>query len=158
MLHHRRMTSWGGILKDIAKALQLDDPETGDLVHIDETASRDEVAEQAAQYVTYGWAIGARDYIKWEERTGDTPEQERKQAVADASARRTHQREQAAADVRKEMDVVDLYFQACGAWDAKTRKIAKYELRTLPRWQIEQRIKDYQAAFELPAGWEVDDP
>lgn len=157
MLHHRRMTSWGGVLKDIAKALQLDDPETGDLVHIDETASRDEVAEQAAQYVTYGWAIGARDYVKWDERTGDTPDQERRQAAADASARRTHQREQAAADVQQEMDVVDLYMQACGAWDAKARKIAKYELRTLPRWQIEQRIKDYQADFVLPDGWEVDD-
>ena len=155
MLHHRRMTSWGGILKDIAKALQLDDPETGDLVHIDETASRDEVAEQVAQYVTYGWAIGARDYIKWDERTGDTPERERQQAAADASARRTHQREQAAADVQQEMDVVDLYMQACGAWDAKARKIAKYELRTLPRWQIEQRIRDYQADFVLPDGWEV---
>lgn len=158
MLHHRRMTSWGGILKDIAKALQLDDPETGDLVHIDETASRDEVAEQAAQYVTYGWAIGARDYIKWDERSGDTPEQERRQAAADASARRTHQRQQAAADVQQELDVVDLYMQACGAWDAKARKIAKYELRTLPRWQIEQRIRDYQADFVLPDGWEVDDP
>ena len=54
-----------------------------------ETASRDEVAEQAAQYVTYGWAIGARDYIKWDERTGDTPDQERQQAAADASARRS---------------------------------------------------------------------
>ena len=138
--------------------MQLDDPDTGDLVHIDETASRDEVAEQAAQYVTYGWAIGARDYIKWDERTGVTPEQERQQAAENRKALRTHQREQAAADMRREMDIVDLYMQACGAWDAKARKIAKYELQTLPRWQIEQRIRDYQDGFELPADWEVDEP
>lgn len=156
MLHHRRMTSWGGILKDIAKALQLDDPETGDLIHIDETASRDGVAEELAQYVTYGWRIGAADYIKWDERTGPTAAQEAAEAARDKKARTTHQREQGAQEVQQELDVVDLYLQARGAWDAKAHAAAVRELRTLPRWQIEQRIRDYVADFELPEGWEDD--
>lgn len=157
MLDHRRMTSWGGILKEIAAALQLEDPETGDLVHIDETASRDNVAEELAQYVTYGWRIGAADYIKWEERKGKTPAQEAREKAAGKRALIKHQREQAAKDFQQDLDVVDLYLQARGAWDAAAHKAAVYELRTLPRWQIEQRIRDYMADFELPEGWEAKD-
>lgn len=157
MLDHRRMTSWGGILKEIAAALQLEDPETGDLVHIDETASRDGVAEEVAQYVTYGWRIGASNYIQWEERQGCTPAQEAREAAADRKALKAHQREQAAQEVQQDLDVVDLYLQARGAWDKAAHKAAMYELRTLPRWQIEQRIRDYMADFELPEGWEAKD-
>lgn len=157
MLDHRRMTSWGGILKEIAAALQLEDPETGDLVHIDETASRDDVAEELAQYVTYGWRIGAADYIQWEERKGKTPAQEAREKAAGRRALIKHQREQAAKDFQQDLDVVDLYLQARGAWDAAAHKAAVYELRTLPRWQIEQRIRDYMADFELPEGWEAKD-
>ena len=157
MLDHRRMTSWGGILKEIAAALQLDDPETGDLVHIDETASRDGVAEELASYVTYGWRIGAADYIQWEERQGRTPTQEAREAAANKKALITHQREQAAQEVQRDFDVVDLYMQARGAWSKAAHKAAMYELRTLPRWQIEQRIRDYMEAFELPEGWEAKD-
>ena len=61
VLNKRRMTSWGGILKDIAKQLALDDPENGDLVHIDESASADQTAEQIGNYVAYNWALGAGD-------------------------------------------------------------------------------------------------
>lgn len=154
MLHHRRMTSWGGILKDIAQALALDDPETGDLVHIDETASPDPVAEQAAQYVTYGWYVGAREYFVLGKRTGAAPAVERQQAAADRKAKRQHERQQGGVDFDRDMVLIELYMQARGAWDAKARKAAKYELQTLPRWQIEQRIKEYQASIDLPAGWE----
>lgn len=157
MLDHRRMTSWGGILKEIAAALQLEDPETGDLVHIDETASRDGVAEELAQYVTYGWRIGAADYIQWEERKGKSPAQEAREKATDRRALIKHQREQAAKDFQQDLDVVDLYLQARGAWDSAAHKAAVYELRTLPRWQIEQRIRDYVADFELPEGWEAKD-
>lgn len=156
MLHHRRMTSWGGVLKDIAKALQLDDPETGDLIHIDQTASLDSVAEQAAQYVTYEWAVGARDYIHVADRQGADPAAERAQAKADRRVMLQHQRQQAADDVQRDMDIVDLYLQARGAWDEQARRVAIYELRTLPRWQIVQRIRDYTADIALPDGWEVD--
>ena len=48
------------MLKDIAKTLQLDDPEDGDLVHIDEETSTDQTAEELAEYVAYCWALGAR--------------------------------------------------------------------------------------------------
>ena len=61
VLNKRRMTSWGGLLKDIAKQLALDDPESGDLVHIDQTASAYQTAEQIGHYVAYNWALGAGD-------------------------------------------------------------------------------------------------
>lgn len=77
VLENRRMTSWGGVLKEVAKALQLDDIETGDLVHV-ETDATDETADKLANYVTYFWAVGASDYLKASERTGDNPAMERK--------------------------------------------------------------------------------
>lgn len=76
-LENRRMTSWGGVLKETAKALQLDDIETGDLVHV-ETESEDDTANKLADYVTYWWAVGAADYIKTAERRGDNPTIERR--------------------------------------------------------------------------------
>lgn len=154
MLHHRRMTSWGGILKDIAQALALDDIESGDLVHIDDTASPDPVAEQAAQYVTYGWYVGAREYFVLGKRTGAAPAVERQQAAAARKTKRQHERQQGGIDFDRDMMLIELYMQARGAWDDKARKVAKYELQTLPRWQIVQRIKEYQASIDLPAGWE----
>lgn len=82
MLDKRRMTSWGGVLKKIAKGLQLDDPENGDLVHIDETASADQTAEELAHYVAYSWAMGARDYLPTYERDGAAPAAERAEREA----------------------------------------------------------------------------
>ena len=76
-LENRRMTSWGGVLKETAKALQLDDVETGDLVHV-ETESEDETANKLADYVTYWWQVGPADYIKTAVRRGDNPMEERK--------------------------------------------------------------------------------
>ena len=86
VLNKRRMTSWGGLLKDIAKQLLLDDPESGDLVHIDQTASADQTAEQIGNYVAYNWALGAGDYLKIGQRQGQTPAAERAQHAADRRA------------------------------------------------------------------------
>lgn len=77
VLENRRMTSWGGILKETAKALQLDDVETGDLIHV-EAESEDETANKLADYVTYCWRVGPADYIKTSVRRGDNPTEERK--------------------------------------------------------------------------------
>jgi len=143
MLDKRRMTSWGGVLKDIAKALQLDDPADGDLIHIDEAPSTDPTAEALAQYVAYCWALGARDYLPQYQRTGPTEQAERLAGRAAA----------AAAEHQAAMDTVDVYMQAAG-WDAREQAKAAHELRTLPRAVIEQRISEYQQAIELPEGWE----
>lgn len=156
MLDKRRMTSWGGVLKDIAKALQLDDPADGDLIHIDETPSTDTTAEALAQYVAYCWALGARDYLPQYQRTGPTEQAERLAAAADRRRLRAGRAAAAAAEHQAAMDTVDVYMQAAG-WDAREQAKAAHELRTLPRAVIEQRIAEYQQAIVLPDGWE-DEP
>ena len=155
MLNKRRMTSWGGILKTIAKGLQLDDPENGDLVHIDETTSADETAEELAHYVAYSWAMGARDYLPTYERDGATPAAERAERAADRKAFRAGRREQAKQEWQEGLDIIDLYMQAAG-WDDKERNRARYALQTLPRSVIERQLKDYRDAIALPDGWEDD--
>lgn len=53
-LRNRRLTQYGGIFKDVAKALKLDDPEDGDLIHVN-----DELHPAVAQLVfTYKWSVG----------------------------------------------------------------------------------------------------
>lgn len=153
MLNKRRMTSWGGILKTIAKGLQLDDPENGDLVHIDETASADETAEELAHYVAYSWAMGARDYLPTYERDGESPAKERAERKATKAAVQTARRAESAEEQQQGLDVIDVYRQAAG-WDEHAQRAAVHELRTLPRAVIERRVKEYQAALELPEGWE----
>ena len=155
MLDKRRVTSWGGVLKDIAKALQLDDPADGDLIHIDEAPSTDLTAEALAQYVAYCWALGARDYLPQYQRTGPTEQAERQAAAADRRRLRAGRAAAAAAEHQAAMDTVDVYMQAAG-WDAREQAKAAHELRTLPRAVIEQRIAEYQQAIELPDGWEDD--
>ena len=155
MLNRRRMTSWGGVLKDIAKALQLDDPEDGDLVHIDEETSTDQTAEELAEYVAYCWALGARDYLPQYQRTGPAEQAERRAAAADRRRLRAGRAAAATAEYQAAMDTVDIYMQAAG-WDTREQAKAAHELRTLPRAVIEKRIKEYQQAIELPDGWEDD--
>lgn len=58
-LHRRRLTAYGGWLKTAAKALEAEDLEDGDLVHVDDTV-RDDVAELIE---TYNWHFGAGDYV-----------------------------------------------------------------------------------------------
>ena len=157
MLDKRRMTSWGGVLKEIAKALQLDDPEGGDLIHIDDEPSADQTAEQLAQYVAYCWALGARDYLPRYLRTGPTEQAERQAAAADRRRLRARRAAAAAAEQQATMDTVDIYMQAAG-WDAREQAKAAHELRTLPRAVIEKRISEYQEAIDLPEGWEEEKP
>ena len=55
-LHRRRLTALGGIFEETAKQLQLDDCEDGDLVHVDGSAVRSDVAYMIRRY---GWSCGA---------------------------------------------------------------------------------------------------
>ena len=55
-LHRRRLTALGGIFDETAKQLQLDDCEEGDLVHLDGSAVRSDVAYMIRRY---GWSCGA---------------------------------------------------------------------------------------------------
>jgi plasmid rolling circle replication initiator protein Rep len=59
----RRLVSWGGCLKEIKAQLNLDDVETGDLIHVDGEQIRDDLA-----YVieSYHWHSGYRQFMKKE--------------------------------------------------------------------------------------------
>jgi len=59
----RRLVSWGGSLKEIKAQLNLDDVETGDLIHVDGEQIRDDLA-----YVieSYSWHAGYKQFIKKE--------------------------------------------------------------------------------------------
>lgn len=146
MLDRRRMTSWGGLLKDIAKRLQLDDPESGDLVHIDETASADPVAEELASYVSYRWAVGARDYLPAGRRTGKSPQVERAEKAQSKAEVREYRRQQEAEDTRQDMTTIESYL-SMNSMTKGTLEAAKYNLRTLPRAQIERELQD---ALDIP--------
>ena len=83
MLNGRRLTSWGGVLKEAASKLKLDSIETGDLVHV-ESESEDKDANQIAAYVAYNWSVGVSDYLKFYDREGQTPETEKAEKVKTA--------------------------------------------------------------------------
>lgn len=57
-LHHRRLVAWGGVLKDIHKALNLDDEVDGDLVHIDDLEEK-VLGDQVWAF----WHTGFQQYI-----------------------------------------------------------------------------------------------
>lgn len=59
-LAYKRLISYGGLLKEIHKELNLGDAEDGDLVHIDEDS--DEVANGAIDVMAY-WHVGLKDYV-----------------------------------------------------------------------------------------------
>lgn len=59
-LHRRRLTAFGGWLKAIAAQLDAGDLDDGDLIHVDETRLREDVAELIEEY---NWHFGAGDYI-----------------------------------------------------------------------------------------------
>jgi len=63
-LTHRRLVAFGGELKDIHKALNLDDAEDGDLINTD----NDEELREDLDYVIerYQWHIGYRQYVKFD--------------------------------------------------------------------------------------------
>lgn len=59
-LAYKRLISYGGLLKDIHKELNLQDAEEGDLVHIDDES--DDVANGAVDVMAY-WHIGLNNYV-----------------------------------------------------------------------------------------------
>lgn len=54
-LSGRRLCSFGGIIEDVRKALDLDDYEEGDLIHVDGKEIRSDVAYMIRRY---GWTCG----------------------------------------------------------------------------------------------------
>lgn len=76
MLDGRRLTSWGGVLKEAAAKLKLDSIENGDLVHV-ESESEDKDANAIAEYVAFNWSVGVSDYLKFYDRQGKAPEVEK---------------------------------------------------------------------------------
>lgn len=53
-LHHRRLVAYGGVFQDAFEKLKLDDPEDGDLVHINEKLN----PALAWLIVKFGWSCG----------------------------------------------------------------------------------------------------
>lgn len=97
MLDGRRLTSWGGVLKDAAKKLKLDSIEDGDLVHVEEEQAEDVEANKIADYVAYNWSVGLSNYTKFYAREGDAPEVEREKKV-DSDHKITKKRAKSAGD------------------------------------------------------------
>lgn len=59
-LHRRRLTAFGGWLKEAAKALDVGDLDDGDLVHVESDTIREDVADYIT---TYNWHLGAGNYV-----------------------------------------------------------------------------------------------
>lgn len=59
-LYRRRLTAFGGWLKDAARALDADDLDDGDLIHTEDDVLRDDLVEMVD---SYGWHFGAGDFI-----------------------------------------------------------------------------------------------
>lgn len=151
MLDRRRMTSWGGILKDIAKALNLDDPETGDLIHIDENASDDQTAEEIADYIAYNWAMGARDYLPVGERRGLSERAERAEQAQNRQAVKTGRSKGQRLENEGDWWTVENYLDI-HSFDKGVRRAAVDDLRHLPRVVIEQRLQS--VIGDIPEGWD----
>lgn len=58
-LANRRFVSFGGVFKEVHKKLNLDDPENGNLIYVDNEADLPDY-----KLVTYIWHSGYRQYIK----------------------------------------------------------------------------------------------
>lgn len=59
-LYRRRLTAFGGWLKDAARALDADDLDDGDLIHTEDDFLREDLVEMVD---SYGWHFGAGDFI-----------------------------------------------------------------------------------------------
>lgn len=59
-LYRRRLTAFGGWLKDAARALDADDLDDGDLIHTEDDVLREDLVEMVD---SYGWHFGAGDFI-----------------------------------------------------------------------------------------------
>lgn len=60
VLYKRRMTAFGGWLKDAAKNLNAVDLEDGDLIHVDDNAVREDLLLMVE---SYNWHFGVGDFI-----------------------------------------------------------------------------------------------
>lgn len=59
-LAYKRLISYGGLLKELHKELNLDDGEDGDLVHVE--GDSDEIANGALDVMAY-WHVGLNNYV-----------------------------------------------------------------------------------------------
>lgn len=59
-LHRRRLTAFGGWLKEAARALEVGDLDDGDLIHTEPETIRADIADYIE---TYDWHFGAGDYV-----------------------------------------------------------------------------------------------
>lgn len=59
-LFRKRLTAFGGWMKEAARRFDAEDLDKGDLVHVDDEQIREDVAEYVE---TYNWNLGAGDYI-----------------------------------------------------------------------------------------------
>ena len=59
-LSYRRLTALGGVFKEAWEQLGLDDPEDGDLIHLDKTVR----ADLATMIIRYEWSAGAYKLVK----------------------------------------------------------------------------------------------
>ena len=59
-LRRRRLTAFGGWMKEAAKKLDAEDLEDGDLIHVDEDSIREDLIEMI---VGFNWHFGAGDFI-----------------------------------------------------------------------------------------------
>lgn len=59
-LYRRRLTAFGGILKQVARQLDVEDMDGGDLVRSDDDAVRTDILEMVEHY---NWRLGAGDYV-----------------------------------------------------------------------------------------------
>lgn len=59
-MYRRRLTAFGGWMKDAAKKLDAENLEGGDLVHVDDDAIREDLLVMVE---SYNWHFGAGDYI-----------------------------------------------------------------------------------------------
>ncbi len=60
-LKGRRLYAFGGLLKSIARRLGAESPDSGDLVHIDGSVIRVDVAHVLE---VYRWSFGAANYLR----------------------------------------------------------------------------------------------
>lgn len=73
-LAYRRLTAFGGQLKEIHNLLKLDDAENGDLINTDQT----DIENNELEFVIekYFWHVGFSNYVKIKNELGDPPKED----------------------------------------------------------------------------------
>ena len=60
-LHNRRLVAFGGVMKEIHKRLNLEDEETGDLIHVEGESPEEKVTDRE---LIFSWWTGYQQYVK----------------------------------------------------------------------------------------------